>query len=91
MDIIPIIYCESNKYGDFTWMIRQLEYQDSLFIFNDNIESKHSYTNGCGNASIREYNKYNPYIDIPRSAGIPTGSLISRGFISLTDENKKIH
>lgn len=89
MEIVPIIYSGSNKYGDFSWMIRQPEYQDSLFIFNDNIESKTSYTNGGGNASIRSYNINNPNINIPLSAGIPTGSVITRGFESLTETNKK--
>ena len=89
MEIIPINYSGRNKYGDFTFMITKPEYQDSLFIFNDNIESKRSYRNGLGNAAIRSYNKNNPNIDVPRSAGIPTGSLKYKGFKSLTLQNKK--
>ena len=56
MRIIPIIYSTQDKHTDFTWMIRQSEYKDSLFLYNDNIESKKSFINGHGNASIREYN-----------------------------------
>lgn len=89
MEIVPITYDGPNKYGDFSWMIRQPEYKDSLFIFNDNIESKTSYTNGGGNASIRSYNINNPNINIPRSVGIPTGSVIFRGFTTLNETNKK--
>lgn len=89
MEIIPIIFSGPNKYGDFSWMIRNVEYKDSLFIFNDDIESKKSYTNGLGNACIRSYNINNPYIDIPQSAGIPTGSRIHKGFRILTNQNKK--
>ena len=89
MEIIPIIYNGENKYGDFKWMIKNIEYKDSLFIFNDNIESKYSYKNGLGNAIIRSYNVNNPNINIPLSAGIPTGSLKYNGFDSLSDKNKK--
>ena len=88
-EIIPSIYKKKDKNGDFAWMIKQEIYNDSLFIFNDNIEHKCNFNKGKGNACIRPYNKYNPYIDIPQSAGIPTGSLKNGGFQSLTVENKK--
>jgi hypothetical protein len=90
MIIIPVIYQGPGKYGDFVWMINRHEYIDSLFIFNDNIESKHSYKNGKGNAAIRKYNINNPNIIIPRSAGIPTGSLRYKGFQELNPSTKKL-
>lgn len=43
---------------------------------------------GGGNAAIRPYNKYNPKIRVPQSAGIPTGNM--GGFSSL-DEEAKLH
>lgn len=79
-----------NKFGDFNWMIKQKEYSDVLFIYNDDIESITSFKKGKGNAIIRVFNKYNPKIPKPRSAGIPTGSLKSGGFKELNSETKEI-
>jgi len=75
--------------GDFDYMIKLPEYADTLFIFNDDIESIHKYNKGKGNAIIRPYNKYNPAIKIPRSAGIPTGTRVkNQGFKRLDDTTK---
>ena len=79
-----------NEYGDFNWMIKQSEYSNVLFIYNDDIENKESFKNGKGNAIIRPFNKYNPEIVKPRSAGIPTGSLKLGGFKELNDKTKQI-
>jgi len=79
-----------NEYGDFNWMIKQPEYSDVLFIYNDDVENKESFKNGKGNAIIRPFNKYNPKILKPRSAGIPTGSLKLGGFKELNDKTKEI-
>jgi len=79
-----------DEYGDFNWMIKQSEYSDVLFIYNDDIENKESYRKGNGNAVIRPYNKYNPNIIKPRSAGIPTGSLKKGGFKKLDTQTKQI-
>ena len=84
--IKPIKFTGCNKEGDFSWMIKREI--NALFIYNDNIESKNSSTNGFGNACVREYN-INGNLEVPKSAGIPTGSYIFRGFKSLTQENKK--
>jgi hypothetical protein len=86
--IKPIKFTVCNTEGDFFWMIKREEYSNALFIFNDNIESKNSSTNGLGNACIREYS-INGNLEVPKSAGIPTGSHIFRGFKSLTQKNKK--
>lgn len=74
--------------GDFTWMIKNRNYSDALFIFNDNVYDHKKYFRGGGNAAIRPYNKYNPEIQVPRSAGIPTGDT---GGFSTLDENAKYH
>lgn len=84
--IKPIKFTKCNTIGDFSWMIKREI--NALFIYNDNIESKNSTTNGLGNACVREYN-LNSNLQVPKSAGIPTGSIIFRGFRSLTPENKK--
>lgn len=86
----PIQFKKLNEYGDFNWMIKQSEYSDVLFIYNDDIENKESYKKGKGNAIIRPYNKYNTKIVKPRSAGIPTGSLKDKGFKKLDFEVKEI-
>ena len=91
--IIPSFYKGNGKIGDFMWMINQKEFNDSLFIFNDNVNQMLSSTGGGGNASIRPYNKYGTYKNYPRSAGIPTGYYGShggKGFDSL-DEIIPIH
>ena len=82
------IFTKNNTVGDFDWMIKQHQYDDTLFIFNDNVESITSHSKGGGNAVIRVYNQYNPKISIPRSAGIPTGYKRG-GFNVLTPEVKK--
>ena len=85
--VIPTQFTKRNQYGDFKWMIQQEEYKNALFIFNDDIESVGSYKNGGGNACIREYNSNNPNIEIPQSAGIPTGSRKKKkGFQKLDSE-----
>ena len=87
--IIGSQFTGKNKYGDFAWMIKQDEYSNALFIFNDDIESIHKYQKGAGNACIRPYNSNNPAIEIPRSAGIPTGSRKQKkGFQELNSESQ---
>lgn len=76
--------------GDFNYMIKLPEYKNTLFIFNDDIESINKYNKGKGNAIIRYYNKNNPAIKIPRSAGIPTGTRIKNlGFKKFDSKTKK--
>ena len=77
IEIVPSMYKGNRMPGDFEWMIQQQQFQDALFLFNDNQEQFMAFRNGrsegCsvggGNAIIRPYQCYNP----PRSAGIPTG------------------
>lgn len=82
--VIGTVFCGLNKYGDFDYMINNTDYDDSLFIYNDNIESRFKSKSGIGNAIIRKYNQYSS-LEIPRSAGISTGSLKKRGFLFLDD------
>jgi hypothetical protein len=88
LEIIPSMFKGSNQEGDFLWMIEQPKYEKALFLFNDNIEHHFSYRKGAGNAVIRTYNKYNLNLKIPKSAGIPTGSIGKGGFKSLTEDVK---
>jgi hypothetical protein len=36
--LMPVIFRRPGTIGDFGWMINQQEYQDTLFLFNDNEE-----------------------------------------------------
>ena len=91
VEIKSIQFKNVGEYGDFEWMILNPDYEDVLFIYNDDIESVDKYQKGKGNAIIRPYNLNNPKIDKPRSAGIPTGSRrLKKGFESLNEETKKI-
>lgn len=76
------IFTQANEIGDFSWMIKQKEYSNVLFIFNDNLQDflSKSCQAGGGNAIIRPYQCLNP----PRSIGIPTGT--TEGFSSLNQE-----
>lgn len=90
LEVKSIQFKKKGEYGDFEWMIKNPEYDDVLFIYNDDIESVGKYQKGQGNAVIRPYNLNNPKIDKPRSAGIPTGSRkLKKGFESFDEETKK--
>ena len=90
MEIIPIVFKKKGEYGDFDWMIQQFEYDDILFIFNDNEEYHFTNKIGKGNAIIRYYNCHNIKLIKPRSAGIPTGNFKNKGYKILDTYNKKI-
>ena len=68
-------------------MISNPEYDNSLFIFNDNEEHHNSRRQGAGNAIIRKFNKYSD-LDVPRSAGIPTGTMAEGGYNTFNQEIK---
>ena len=79
-----------NEVGDFAWMIEQPDYDDVLFVFNDNEEQLRAFLfdsehgSGCsrggGNAVIRPFR----CVDPPRAAGVPTGTLAGGGYPALT-------
>ena len=69
--IIPIVYDPQNIKTNFEHLIKQNEYKNALFIFNDNVEYfiNNSFNVGRGNAIIRPYKKS------LMAYGIPTGIL----------------
>jgi hypothetical protein len=83
-----------SAFSDFGWMRNQLEFDDALFIFNDNEETFLAHLQnpneknglGClsggGNAVIRPWQCE----DRPRSAGVPTGTLSNGGYEDLSPE-----
>lgn len=88
IEVIPVVFTGLNKFGDFNFMIKDQQYKDVLFIFNDNEESfiNKSCIAGSGNAIIRPYQCH----EIPSSIGIPTGSLSKGGYKSLTKSKSMI-
>ncbi len=75
--LIASTYIKSNQRGDFLWMIKRSEYDNALFIFNDN-ETK---VGTGGSAQIRGYTN---------AVGIPTGTQPGpgNGYNSLTSHAK---
>ena len=81
MEIIGAVFRGPHAYGDFAWMLGDPQYNDSLFVFNDNESQFRAFQRdprsgtGCraggGNAVIRPYRCMDP----PRAAGIPTGDV----------------
>jgi repressor of nif and glnA expression len=89
IEVIGIKFTSRNQYGDFYWMCSQNKYNGSLFIFNDNEEYHKTNKRGAGNAIMRIFNKY-AQLEIPLSAGIPTGTLREGGYKKFTPEIKKV-
>jgi hypothetical protein len=78
--IYYVVFTGPNQLGDYNYMIKQPEYKNTLFIFNDNKEQHYTWDKGSGNAEIRPYNYYGFHKygkskgwTKPLSAGIPTG------------------
>lgn len=88
IDIYATIFTKRNQFGDFQYMIGDSRYDDGLFIFNDNEEHHETDRRGAGNAVIRPYNVYSEAY-IPRSAGIPTGTMKHGGYTEFNEEIKK--
>jgi hypothetical protein len=75
------------QYGDMDFMIKQTEYDDSLFLFADTFEAHGTcmplnHRPGHGPA-LNPYNRHGMYSARPRAAGIPTSSLAFGNFKSL--------
>jgi hypothetical protein len=92
MEIIGVPFDGPGRHGDFGWMLESGEYDDALFVFNDNESQFRAFredprggpgcTPGGGNAAIRPYRCQDP----PRAAGIPTGN---RGGYPRLDEHAR--
>jgi hypothetical protein len=88
MEVVPVQFIGRGKYGDFAWMIESEEYEDGLFLFNDNEEQHLSAVRGAGNAVIRPYNRLGSRSFV-RSAGVITGTLGKGGYTVLNDHAKE--
>ena len=94
VSVVGSVFTTRGCDGDFGWMIEQPEYEDTLFVFNDNEEqflahledptSSFGCSVGGGNAVIRPYRCRQP----PRSAGIPTG-VDGQGYNSLNSSSQR--
>ena len=89
IEIIGTVFKKKGEYGDFEYMIKSGNYENSLFLFNDNEKNHTSCKEGGGNAIIRKYNKF-ALPNRPRSAGIVTGQLpiINGGYKNFSNETK---
>lgn len=85
MNVIGTVFTKKGVVGDFDWMIRSGQYENALFLYNDDEMRQHWVKAGMGNAVIRKYNHY--AVNRPRSAGILTGTSGS-GYSELTAEIK---
>lgn len=85
----PVKFLYRGTEGDFGYMIKRPEYQNTLFIFNDNEEHHHTNLASGGNACIRCYNKYRIDGKKPLAAGIPTG-LNGKGYSQLDSRTRKV-
>jgi hypothetical protein len=82
--IYYVVFTSPNQVGDYSYMIKQPEYKNTLFIFNDNQKDYYTLNMGSGNAIIRPYNYYGwkrKGLTKPLSAGIPTGN--DKGYTQL--------
>ena len=79
MKIIGVKY--GGKNTDFEKMMNQKEYENALFIFNDNYLEHKTTKRGAGNAKMRVYNNYSSFF---KSFGIPTGNY-RKGYNSLDE------
>jgi hypothetical protein len=86
MKLLPVKFIRKGEYGDFEFMRDLPGFEKTLFLFNENVESYNmkSVFRGGGNACIRPW----AHEPIPRSFGIPTGSMAIGGFETLTDDLK---
>ncbi len=89
IQIYGVKFYKQRHFGDFLSMSKQPQYSDSLFIFNDNEECHETSKRGLGNAVMRSFNKYST-LTIPKSAGIPTGTLTNGGYNCFSEHVKKI-
>jgi hypothetical protein len=83
MNVIGTVFSEKGVVGDFDWMIRSGQYENAIFLFEeDEMRQNGSYT-GKGNANIRRYNSI--ALNRPRSVGILVGNH-QGGYTELTAE-----
>ena len=80
--LVPTVFTRRGRDGDFNWMIKQPQFKNHFFIYNDNEEAMLSQSSraGGGNAIIRPYRAASP----PKAWGIPTGSK-GKGYSTLDD------
>tara|TARA_X000000950_G_scaffold289424_1_gene413256 strand:- start:14471 stop:15391 length:921 start_codon:yes stop_codon:yes gene_type:complete len=82
MEVIGTVYKGPNQFGDFLWQINNKDYDDALFIFNEDEIRMKSTKASKGNSIIRPYNMY--ATNYPRSVGMLTGKK-NKGYTKLDD------
>lgn len=85
LELLPILYKKDDPSTDFSKLILLPEYQDCLFLFNDNFQDRNCKTEGGNSARIRPYTFVSP----PRAMGISTGwSPAHKGFKALDEDTR---
>jgi hypothetical protein len=72
MNVIGTVFSEKGAVGDFDWMIRSGQYEDAIFLFEEDEIRQNGFHSGKGNAVIRKYNSI--ALNRPRSVGIVVGN-----------------
>ena len=83
-----IVYKNKNEYGDFDWMIKSGQYENVLFLFDDNLEYYKTSIPERGILELRKYNEYGLYPNVC-SAGIIMGKSFNHNFDKLDEVNKR--
>jgi hypothetical protein len=86
--VIGTVFKKRGVEGDFDWQIRSGNYEDALFIYNDDEKRRLWKKAGTGNAVIRKYNRY-ACPNRPRSAGVCTGKG-ENGYDTLDESTKAV-
>ena len=88
--VVAMKFTARGTRGDFAWMSKQPEYDDHLFVFNENAHDGYANNvyNGCndkpfpggGTAALRPQSHRFVKDGVPRAAGITTGWSVYGGF-----------
>lgn len=84
INVKGVVFVKKDVYGDFSWMVKQKEYENTLFLYNENFLAslENEPSKGEGSAAIRPLGY--KFSEVPRAAGIPTGwSVLSDGFTNM--------
>lgn len=100
--IVPMTFIGTNQYGDFNFMINRPQFNDVLFLFNDNQEQFFRFmqwiqsppgtpkdTMACSAGGGNAVIRPYQCLNPPKAAGIPTGSMVG-GYRTLQESKPAI-
>lgn len=83
--LCPVVYNPLDCRTDFSVLIQDPKYKDSLFLFNDNFQDRNRRCPGGNSAKIRPFTFCHP----PRAMGISTGWSSKQGGFQSLDEDAR--